>query len=274
MDLTASSDLITVTSLTKKYGALKALDNVGFSLPRGKLVALLGPNGAGKTTCFKCLLGITPFEGRITIDGFDVASQGKQVRSRIGYVPQSPDIGFPGTCYDHLAFLAELRGVKESAIEPALRTVRLWDQGGTDISKLSGGMRQRLALAGALLSDPPVLLLDEPTASMDATSQLQFHDLVKELRDAGKTLLVATHYVNRLVDILDLVLLLDGGELAYFGKPGRLLDPLGRRELRRNGHHSWSIEDSLALAGEAPSLVIADELHPRVSRVREEELVI
>jgi ABC-2 type transport system ATP-binding protein len=273
MDLTAPSELISVTSLTKNYGALKALDRVSFSLPRGKLVALLGSNGAGKTTCFKCLLGITPFDGEIKVDGLDVATQGKEVRSRIGYVPQSPDSGFPGTCYDHLAFLAELRDVHESAIKPALETVSLWDQAGTDISKLSGGMRQRLALAGALLSDPPVLLLDEPTASMDAASQLQFHDLVKQLRDAGKTLLVATHYVNRLADILDLVLLLDGGELAYFGEPGRLLDPLTRGPGRSEQQHSWSIASLLAQCWEDRSPVAWSELHSRASEVRQKELV-
>jgi ABC-type multidrug transport system ATPase subunit len=253
--------LISVDSLTKDYGPLRVLDDVTFSVPKGQIVAVLGPNGAGKTTCFKCILGVTPFEGRITVGGLDVQSQAKEVRRLIGYVPQNPDLGFYGTCYDTLRFIAKLRDVGEERIQPALETVGLWDYAGADTSKLSGGMKQRLALAAAVLSDPPVLLLDEPTASMDTKSQLDFHSLAEELRDAGKTLLVATHYVNRVAEAIDLVLVLEEGRVAFFGNAADILArPRSRSPRAENDYSAYDWLERNGAADEGVSAILEQVL--------------
>src|SRR5581483_7493824 len=162
------------------------LDNVSFDVNAGEVVAVLGANGAGKTTTFKCILGITRFQGEVEVEGLSVAAAGRQARARMGYLPQSPDIADSDTCADLLHFLAELRGVEPRRVGQCLDAVGLAGQARAQVARLSGGMKQRLALAAALLADPPLLLLDEPTSSLDVQNQAQFHDLVRSMRQAGK----------------------------------------------------------------------------------------
>ena len=163
--------MLEVTGLVKAYGPVRALDGVSFSIGQGVVVALLGPNGAGKTTTIKCILGVTDFEGSVEVDGLAVKGRGKAARRRIGYLSQSPAFGERDTCREALEFLADLKGVERRRIGELLELVNLPGHADSRVSHLSGGMRQRLALAAALLADPPVLLLDEPTASLDAESR-------------------------------------------------------------------------------------------------------
>ncbi len=207
-------DVVKVKGLTKHYGRLPALVDLSFSLARGEIVALLGPNGAGKTTTFKCLLGVTRFEGFIEVNGISVSENGKAARRHIGYLPQTPVFDPGDTCEEVLGFLAELKGANAARPGGLLDRVRLAGQRATPVGHLSGGMKQRLALAAALLSNPPVLLLDEPTANLDADSRREFQDLLLDLRTQGHSIVLSTHFVESVGDITDRVLVLKEGRLA------------------------------------------------------------
>jgi ABC-type multidrug transport system ATPase subunit len=193
---------------------MPVLDKVSFELGAGSIVALLGANGAGKTTTFKCVLGMTDFRGRIDVAGKSVAKSGKEVRTFIGYLPQTPGFADEDTCFESLRFLTELRRVPLDRIDPLLEKVNLAGQRRVRVRELSGGMRQRLALAAALLSDPPLLLLDEPTANLDHQSREELHDLLVALRGEGRTIVLSTHFVEHVADIADRVILLKDGRVA------------------------------------------------------------
>lgn len=220
---------VRVTGLTKRYGKVRALDGLTFALGAGEIVALLGPNGAGKTTTLKCLLGVTGFEGNVEVNGVPAAKRGKEVRRQIGYLPQTPAFDGGDTCDQVLHFLAELKGSDPARAGGLLQQVHLTEQRDVQVGRLSGGMRQRLALAAALLSDPPLLLLDEPTANLDAESRRDFLDLIVELRDEGRTVVLSTHFLDSLGEVVDRVIVLQQGRLAldatieelWQGKRGR-----------------------------------------------------
>jgi len=212
--MTQRREIVRVEGLTKRYGRLHALDRVTFSLGRGEIVALLGPNGAGKTTTFKCMLGVTRFDGSIEVNGVDVRRNGKEVRRQIGYLPQTPAFDPGDTCEQVLEFLAELKGSNPARVRQLLERVRLAEQKSVPVGQLSGGMRQRLALAAALLSDPPLLLLDEPTANLDTESRAEFHDLLVQLRAEGRAILLSTHFIDSLSEITGRVIVLREGKIV------------------------------------------------------------
>ncbi len=212
--MTDKTEMVSVKGLTKTYGKASALNDLTFALGAGEIVALLGPNGAGKTTTFKCLLGVTEFEGSVKVAGISVKDDGKAVRRQIGYLPQTPAFDSGDTCEQVLQFLAEVKGSDPARAGELLQQVRLGDQRSVQVRRLSGGMRQRLALAAALLSDPPLLLLDEPTANLDAESRREFLDLILELRNEGRTVILSTHFVDSLGEIADRVIVLQQGRLA------------------------------------------------------------
>ncbi len=197
-----------------KAERVTALDGVSLAVAPGEIFGLLGPNGAGKTTTFKCLLGVTGFDGNVEVNGVSAAKRGKEVRRQIGYLPQAPAFDSGDTCEQVLRFLAEVKGSDPARAGELLEQVHLGDQRGVQVGRLSGGMRQRLALAAALLSDPPLLLLDEPTANLDAESRREFLDLIVELRNDGRTVILSTHFVDSLGEIADRVIVLQQGRVA------------------------------------------------------------
>ncbi len=264
--------VLRVEGLTKRYGSVTVLSNVDFSLEPGTITAILGPNGAGKTTTLKCILGVTGFEGKVEVDGYSSRRQGKKARSRIGYLPQTPAFNEGDTCRQALKFLAELRGTDVSRVEPLLKRVDLEEQIDLAVGHLSGGMKQRLALAAALLSDPPLLLLDEPTANLDAASREQLHDLVAQLRAEGRTIVISTHFVDNLGDLADHVLVLRGGRLVYKGTVEELasLAPSRRFVVSLNGTSPATLIEALGEIGVkadsiSPAAVSWDELLARVA---------
>ena len=266
------SAVLRVESLTKRYGSMKALSNVDFALEPGTITAILGPNGAGKTTTLKCILGVTEFEGKVEVDGFSSRRQGKKARSRIGYLPQTPAFNEPDTCRQALQFLAELRGTDVARIESLLKRVDLEEQIDLAVGHLSGGMKQRLALAAALLSDPPLLLLDEPTANLDAGSREQLHELVAQLRAEGRTIVISTHFVDNLGDLADHVLVLRRGRLVYKGTVEDLASraPSKRFVVSLNGTSPSALVEALGEIGVkadsiSPASISWDELLARVA---------
>jgi ABC-type multidrug transport system ATPase subunit len=209
---------VSVRNLTKRYGAHTAADDVSFTVARGETVALWGANGAGKTTILRCLLGIAQFDGVVRVLGL----QGKEARRQIGYVPQDVRLHGDLTVRETLRFYAELRKVAPS--EKLLEQWRLLDVADKPVRALSGGMRQRLAVAIALLSDPPVMLLDEPTSNLDRQSRAELRALLQQLKATGKTLIVSLHRAEEVRQLADRVIVLECGRKIAEGAPNGLAD--------------------------------------------------
>jgi ABC-type multidrug transport system ATPase subunit len=224
--------MIVATNITKRYGKMLALDNVSFTIEAGDSIALWGANGAGKTTAIRCLLGIHSFEGALTINGIDVLKQGKAARALIGYVPQEMTF-FEMSVAETMLFYARLKKVDTQTIDSVLKTVDLFEHRTKSVNALSGGMKQRLALAVALLANPPILLLDEPTASLDAAAQRDFIHMIRDLNKAGKTVIFSSHRFEEVAALSKRVLLLNAGRLVNTFTPQDLAVELGLRQWLR-----------------------------------------
>jgi len=205
---------ISATNVTKTYGEFKAIDDLSLQVEKGGVWALLGPNGAGKTTFLKCILGLREFSGSITIEGYDIVKDPKKAKMQIGYVPQHPTLYDELTVQETLRYFGDMRNVKRSRLKELLEFVGLELWARQPSSALSGGMKQRLMLAVALLSDPPTLLLDEPTANLDVRRQLEFRDLINLLVSEGKTVVLTTHLLGDVDQIAQKIMLINKGKLV------------------------------------------------------------
>lgn len=205
--------MINVTHLTKRFGNFTAVSDVSFEVAPGEAVALWGPNGAGKTTIIRCLLGLYTAQGQIQVNGFNLARQGKQARAAIGYVPQELAFYNHLTARDTLRFYAGLKHVAAGRVEAVLDDAGLLPHAGKPVAALSGGMKQRLALAVALLSNPPLLILDEPTSNLDTTARDDFIRLVQAQQAQGKTLLFTSHRLEEVELLATRVLALEAGHI-------------------------------------------------------------
>jgi len=189
------------------------LDGVTFAVEPGESVALVGPNGSGKTSILRCLLGLVPFAGTATIGGHEVMRDPVAARTLVGYVPQKAAFG-DTSAREALVFVARLRRLDPARATALLAEVGLAAHAEERVRTFSGGMQQRLALAIALLADPPVLLLDEPSASLDREGQRMFHRLAARLRRGGRTLLMASHRREEVESLTDRVLHVDRGRIV------------------------------------------------------------
>lgn len=212
---------VRVDNFTKRYGKVQALAGVSFAARLGQAIALWGPNGAGKTTLLKAMLGLIAFNGKIEIEGYDAARAGKQARRQIGYVPQEA-IFYDLTVQATLEFYARLKHANPDRASSLLNRVGLADHIHKLVPALSGGLKQRLALAVALLADPPVLLLDEPTANLDAKARSDYLSLLAALHHEGKTIIFASHRIEEVETLADYVLVLDHGKLSETISPEEL----------------------------------------------------
>lgn len=206
--------MIVMNNVTKRFGRAIAVDRASLTLEPGDSVALWGPNGAGKSTLIRCLLGLHRAKGTITVNGHNTRTHGKLARASIGHVPQ--EIGF----YDDLVvgeairYFGRLRGVRGIRITETLDRVGLAGQHAKRVRDLSGGMKQRLALAIALLGDPPVLVLDEVTASLDACGREEFMSLLGQLSGSGRTMLFASHRIDEIAALAKRVAILEDGRIV------------------------------------------------------------
>jgi ABC-type multidrug transport system ATPase subunit len=205
--------VIEVRRVSKHYGRVRALDEVSVSAKRGEVVLLLGSNGAGKSTLLRSVLGITSYEGSIRVGGLDPLRQGRAVRGQVGYMPQSGGLHSDLDIQETVRFYGNLRGSSERRAYELLGQVGLDRSLDARVGELSGGMRQRLGFAIAMLSDPPVLILDEPTASLDAASRELLARRVHELADEGKTILLSTHSEEQLLGLGDRAVTLESGRV-------------------------------------------------------------
>jgi ABC-2 type transport system ATP-binding protein len=215
--------VIKVENLTRRFGDFVAVDHVNFDVGAGEVVGYLGPNGSGKTTTIRMLLGlIAPTEGKATVLGFDAFQQSEEVRKRVGYMSQKFAIYDDLTVLENLTFYGGVYGITDkSRIRQTLERVGLQSQSATLTRSLSAGWRQRLALGIALVHEPKLLFLDEPTSGVDPTARRAFWDLIYELAESGVTILVTTHYMDE-AEYCERVGIMRAGKLLAMDTPSNL----------------------------------------------------
>jgi ABC-2 type transport system ATP-binding protein len=223
--------VIRLEGLTKRYGSVTALDDLTVDLPHGS-IGLVGANGAGKTTTFRLLLGLArPTEGRVEVAGLDVAADPVAVRSRLGYMPEHDCLPLDQTAADVVSTFGELSGLPARAARQ--RASDILDLCGLDearfrpIGGFSTGMRQRTKLAQALVGDPSLVLLDEPTAGLDPLGRVEMLALVARLGTFGISVLMATHLLDDVQQVCDYVVMIDAGRLVTAGTTRSLLEGTG-----------------------------------------------
>jgi gliding motility-associated transport system ATP-binding protein len=220
--------MIEALRLSKYYGPFVAVGGVSFSIPQGQVVALLGPNGAGKTTILRMLTGyLAPSDGTARIAGFDVVRDRLEVAARIGYLPENGPLYVDMTPFEMLRFAGEARRLEaahwRARLDAVVAQCEITNVLDKPIGKLSKGLRQRVGVALALLHDPAVLIMDEPTAGLDPNQIRHFRAHVRALQQQ-KTLIVSTHILQEVDAIADRVLLIHGGTLVFDGTPNDLAE--------------------------------------------------
>ncbi len=205
---------IAIQNISKSYGTQKALDSISFSINKGEIVGFLGPNGAGKSTLMKILTTyLTADEGSAKVNGFDVSSQQKEVQLSIGYLPEHNPLYLDLYVREYLAFNTDVYKVAKSRIEEVIQLTGLTSESHKKIGQLSKGYRQRVGLANALLHNPDVLILDEPTTGLDPNQLVEIRNVIK---NAGKdkTVFLSTHIMQEVEAICDRVIIIDKGKIV------------------------------------------------------------
>jgi len=207
---------IAVKNITKTYGNQKALDSVSFTIEKGEVVGFLGPNGAGKSTMMKILTSfINASEGNATVNNFSVASEAMDVKKAVGYLPENNPLYLDMFVREYLEFNANVYGVEKSRIETVIEQTGLAPESHKKIGQLSKGYRQRVGLANALLHDPEVLILDEPTTGLDPNQLIEIRQLIKNVGKVnGKTVLLSTHIMQEVEAICDRVIIINKGVIV------------------------------------------------------------
>lgn len=229
----SAQSILSVQGLRKEYGQITALDGVHLSIDDAQILGLAGPNGSGKTTLIRSILGpVSPTDGRVRVYGTDPASFSHTDRQRLGYMPQHTAIYDGLSVRENVGFFAKLYGVKDrrAAVDSALEFVELRDRADTHISDLSGGMVRRTSLACALVHEPDLLILDEPTVGLDPKLRAEMWRGFRERRDAGATILLSTHYLGE-VRHCDRVLFLRAGEVLAGGTPDEIRTRTGTTDM-------------------------------------------
>ena len=226
---------VSISQLGKTYASgLHALRNVSLEIRKGEIFALLGPNGAGKTTLISIVCGIVrPSEGRVLVDGHDVVRDYRITRSKIGLVPQEL---FTDTFETVAATVTFSRGVfgrppDAAYMEKVLRQLSLWEKRNERIRTLSGGMKRRVLIAKALVHEPEILFLDEPTAGVDVELRRDMWAIVRELRAGGVTIILTTHYIDEAEEMADRIGVMSKGELIVVEEKATLMRKLGKKQL-------------------------------------------
>jgi len=227
---------IVIENLTKDYGDVRAVDGLSLSIPEAEVFGLLGPNGSGKTTTINCLTGLVkPTGGTLKVGGHDVQTESSEARAVMGVSPQETAI-FPYlTGRENVELFGALYSVPKkrlgAGVDQMMEKVGLMDEARRRVSKYSGGMKRRVSIAMALVQDPEIVLLDEPTVGMDPQSRRAIWDFIMELRDKGKTIVLTTHYMEEAEELCDRVGIIDHGKLIALGSPAELKSKYGARDL-------------------------------------------
>jgi ABC-2 type transport system ATP-binding protein len=218
--------LISVENISKRYPTKTAIEGMSFNVEKGEILGFLGPNGAGKTTTMRIITGYMPASsGTVRIDGFDVGDNPIECRKRIGYLPENPPLYTEMTVHAYLRFVGKIKGVTSaklaSEVDRVMDKVNITEVRGRIIAKLSKGFKQRVGIAQALLNDPPVLILDEPTIGLDPKQIHEVRELIKEL--AGKhTVILSTHILPEVEQTCHRVIIIDHGKIVAVDTPQNL----------------------------------------------------
>ena len=226
--------MIEVQHLTKRYGRVTAVDDVSFRVERGEILGFLGPNGAGKTTTMRVITGyMPPSDGRVVVAGFDVFDQPIEAKRRMGYLPETPPLYPDMTVREYLAFVARIKGVaageRKARVEKAMARTWVADMKDRHCGKLSKGYRQRVGLAQALLHNPDVLVLDEPTAGLDPKQIIETRQLIHELA-GDHTIILSTHILPEVAQTCQRVVIINKGKVVAVDTPANLTRRLSGAE--------------------------------------------
>ena len=286
-----SRPAVEARALTKRYGDLHAVRGIDFDVPTGRVFGFLGPNGAGKTTTIRMIVGLSPKTGgELRVLGMDVDREGRAIRARIGVVPQESNLDADMTARENLVVFGRFFGLTGARlakrVDELLAYVQLTEKADERVTELSGGMKRRLLIARALLNDPELLVLDEPTTGLDPQSRALLWERIREMRRAGKTVLLTTHYMDEAEKLSDEILILDEGRIIERGTSRELIERhVGREALEMTvtdaeekaiagvpARHRERVGDELRLFGDDGDKLL-EEVHrvgvePREHRVR------
>ncbi len=226
--LIGDDTIVSARGVTKTYGNHTVVDNIDFDITRGQCFGFLGPNGAGKTTTLRITLGLTPSSGgSLTVFGLPIPEQARAVRARVGVVPQTDNLDPDFTIEENLQIYASYFGitvrVAKDRITRLLEFAALTDRGNAKTETLSGGMKRRLTIARALINDPELMVLDEPTTGLDPQARHVVWGRLNELREQGKTLILTTHYMEEAERLCDQLVIMDQGRILDGGSPRELI---------------------------------------------------
>jgi ABC-2 type transport system ATP-binding protein len=250
--------MITARELTKSFGAVWALSGVSFDVSAGEIFGFVGPNGAGKTTSMRILAGLmAPSSGTASIAGVDVRECPEEARERIGYMPDFFGVYDQLTAGEYLAFYASCYRIPryriDRVVSDLLELIGLPEKRNLPVDSLSRGMKQRLCLARALVHDPPVLLLDEPASGLDPRARIEMRELLKELQDMGKTIVLSSHILPELAEMCTTFGIIDQGRMVATGPLESLTS---RRDHRRVQVKLVNdLDESLALIAAVPAVI-------------------
>ena len=225
--------MIEVKNLTKKYGNFLAVSDLSFEIEKGHVYGFLGPNGAGKSTTMNIITGcLSLTEGTVLVGGCDIFENPKEAKKLIGYLPEIPPLYVDQTPREYLEFVAEAKGIKradiESELEKVIAETHIEDVAGKLIKNLSKGYKQRVGIAQALLGNPEVIILDEPTVGLDPMQIIEIRDLIKELGESH-TVILSSHILSEVEAICDRVLIINKGKLVAFDEPSKLRETLANK---------------------------------------------
>ena len=218
--------MVTVNRLTKQYGSRRAVSDLNFSLETGKIYGLLGPNGAGKSTTLNMITGcLAPTEGTVTIDGLDIYQNAKAAKAKLGYLPEIPPLYPEMTVREYLLFVAEAKKIpqkqRSAALESVMTRTDIADVQSRLIKQLSKGYRQRIGIAQALLGDPEVVILDEPSVGLDPKQMMEIREMIAALK-GSHTVILSSHILSEVQAVCDRVLIINQGKLIAQGTPEEL----------------------------------------------------
>jgi lipooligosaccharide transport system ATP-binding protein len=221
-------NIVAAEGLTKDYGSLRAVDNIGFQIERGECFGFLGPNGAGKTTVMRMIhCFMPPTSGEITVFGMSAAESPSEIKSRLGVMPQDDNLDPDLSVFENLIVYARYfdipKNISSRAAQELLGFAGIEEKADVNIRDLSGGMKRRLLLARALINDPELLILDEPTVGLDPHSRHFVWEKLKELKTKDTTIILTTHYMEEAERICDRVAIMDSGRIIETDSPSNLM---------------------------------------------------
>ena len=231
-----SKPIVVVKDLKKVYGDRNAVDGISFEVKQGEVFGILGPNGAGKTTTLEMIEAMRPIDGgSVTVDGIDVAGNPEAIKRIIGVQPQAPAFQDKQKLTEIIELFAAAYGEKVNPME-FLADVQLQEKASAYPENLSGGQKQRLSIATALVHNPKVFFMDEPTTGLDPQARRNLWDLVKQVRDKGVTVLITTHYMDEAELLCDRVAIMDNGKIIALDTPKNLIKQLLGRGFKKEQH--------------------------------------